>query len=382
MGHLIQQKNNSQNLLMVWTGTDGKRITRSSGTSDRKEAQRLLDIEVGKVALGDVVTRETTGRRACTFDDAVRLYDDDLTKRKCSGRDDLVGKIALHLRPVFGTPGTRKLADITTARVEAYDKARRDAGAKRETINSELRVLRRLFMIAVERKRYRGDVPLITIPDAKNARTGFFERAQYDALQQQLSHWLRGPVTLAYFTGWRFASEVCSLRWSEVDLTAGVLRLDNSKNGEGRVFPFTPIAELDDALHAADVQRQRLQRDGVIVSHVFHRNGEPLVLPPRGSSRTGETTKWVRTDWAESCKRAGVVGRIPHDMRRTAVRDLMRAGVPLKTAMKLTGHKSMSVFLRYQIVDENDLTAAVTQLAARHALTQQQLRRTRTKRAA
>jgi hypothetical protein len=65
-------------------------------------------------------------------------------------------------------------------------------------------------------------------------------------------------------------------------------------------------------------------------------------------------------------EKAALAGRIPHDFRRTAVRNLVRAGISEQTAMKLTGHKTRSVFDRYAIVDEPDLLEAGSKLAALH----------------
>ncbi len=120
-----------------------------------------------------------------------------------------------------------------------------------------------------------------------------------------------------------------------------------TKNDEGRVFPFTQ--ELRGLLMQQKEETERLQRQkDMLIPWVFHREGK----------KVGD----FRKSWETACKKAGVPGRIPHDFRRTAVRNLVRAGVPERVAMQMTGHKTRSVFERYNIVSEGDLDAAAKRL--------------------
>ena len=85
---------------------------------------------------------------------------------------------------------------------------------------------------------------------------------------------------------------------------------------------------------------------------MFHRNGVPI-------------TAFTKA-WRTACLKAGCPGRIPHDLRRTAIRNLVRAGVPDRVAMHMSGHKTRSVFERYNIVSETDFADAVLRLDERH----------------
>jgi integrase len=151
---------------------------------------------------------------------------------------------------------------------------------------------------------------------------------------------------------------VLPLEWRSVDLQSGEVRLDagTTKNGEGRVFPLTDdLRRLLDVQHAEHV---RLKMAGQIEPWVFFR----MVAETRGGPKQPKPILAFSKSWKAACLAAGCPGRIPHDLRRTAVRNMVRRGVPERVAMQLTGHKTRSVFERYNIVSDGDLRTAATQL--------------------
>jgi integrase len=229
--------------------------------------------------------------------------------------------------------GTRQ---VGPADVRAYVATRLEEGASSGTINRELAALRRAYTLGVDGQKIQR-APKIKALDENNVRTGFFEREQLEAVRRHLREPLRPVVTFAYITGWRVPSEVLPLTWRQVDSKAGTIRLEpgTTKNDEARMFVMTP--ELRSVLEAHRNATETLQRKtGRIIPNVFHRRGKPI--------------RDFRGAWSKACEAAGIPGRIPHDFRRTTVRNLERAGVPRSVAMKMVGHKTEAVYRRYAIV--------------------------------
>ncbi len=165
-------------------------------------------------------------------------------------------------------------------------------------------------------------------------------------------------IATAYITGWRIHDEILTRRWHHVDFQSGWLRMEpgETKNRDGRMFPLTPeLREILEHQRARTVALQ--QATGQILPWIFHRDGKPI--------------KSFRRAWLTACKRAGVPGRIPHDFRRTAARNLERAGVPRSTAMKMIGHKTESIYRRYAIVDEAMLREGAEKLSVLHGAERQ-----------
>jgi integrase len=182
---------------------------------------------------------------------------------------------------------------------------------------------------------------------------------EFRTVIEHLPDYLKDFALFAYLTGWR-KGETASLRWEDVDGDVIRLRSEHSKNREGRTVPLVgELAELIERRKAA----RRVEKNGTVMlsEFVFHRDGKPI-----GS----------RKAWATACKFANVPGRLFHDLRRCAVRNMVRAGVPTDVARSISGHKTASIFSRYNIVAEDQKRDALerTQSYLREAIEQRRQR--------
>lgn len=189
-------------------------------------------------------------------------------------------------------------------------------------------------------------------------RSGFFDRQQIEAVLARLPKPLRPVVEFAYITGWRLHSEILPLEWRQVDFHVGEVKLEagRTKNGEPRTFPMT--ADLRKLLKARQAEHERLKRQGRITPLVFFR----LVAKGRGGVKQPKQIRAFGKARKAACLAAGCPGRIPHDLRRSAVRNFVRAGLSEHVAMKLSGHLTPSVFRRYDIVSAADMREAAGKL--------------------
>ena len=317
----------------------------AAGTEKHELPETRLK-RIGCMAAGPTLITAQPAR--LTFRAAARDVLDDYRINRKRSLVDVQRHLRLHLEPFFGR---RRMAAITTADVRRYVGRRQDEGAKNATINRELSVLKRAFTLAIAAGTLpsRPHIPLLR---EDNVRRGFFEAGEFESVRRRLPPDLADFVSFLYTTGWRWRSEAARLCWANVAFDAGEVRLEpgTTKTGEGRIFPFT--AELRALLERRRaVTRDREHELGRIVPHVFTRaHGEPL-----GSFNKA---------WATACRAAGVPGRVLHDFRRTAVRNLVRAGVPERVAMQMVGWKSRQMLDRYHIVSTADLIEAARKLDA------------------
>jgi integrase len=326
---------------------NGQREEESAHSDKYAEAENLLKQREGDIAKGIPLSAKIGRLRfEAAADDMLNDYQIN-GKRSHKNLKNTI--IAGALEPWFRG---RRMASLTTADVRAYVADRLEHGYANATINRELSALKRMFTLAMQAGKLlqKPHIPMLV---ERNVRKGFFERAQFEAVCHRLPPTYQGLVTLAYYTGWRVNSELLPLEWHQIDRDAGVIRLDpgTTKNDRGRTFKYGEIDELVAAVEGLWARHEALAARGILTPLVFCRRKGQRIL-----------TFWKR--WTTACEAAGCPGRIPHDFRRTAVRNLNRAGVTETVAMKITGHKTRSVFDRYDITSEEDLAEASRKLQA------------------
>jgi len=204
-----------------------------------------------------------------------------------------------------------------------------------------------MFTLAMRAERLPSK-PYIPLLREDNVRKGFFEAEAFLTVLRHLPVHLKPMVMFAYITGWR-KEEILSLTWRQVNFEAETVRLEpgTTKNREGRTIVLTQ------ELHA-------LLRDQRAKTLALERQQRRIL--PWVSHRNGERIKDFRAGWHNACGRAGQPDRLFHDLRRTAVRNMIRASIPERVAMQISGHKTRAVFDRYNIVSEGDLREAARKL--------------------
>jgi len=243
-----------------------------------------------------------------------------------------------------GTFGMDKALAITTDRIETYKAGRlaqgKGKGKARATVNRERSALRRMFSLAVKAGRLSWRPAIAMLDESDNVREGFLEPSEFEAVRKHLPPDVVDAATFAYLTDWR-RGEVLGLEWSRVTLTdeRAVITLPPKKSKSKRPRILVLTGDL-----LALIQ-QRANARIPACAHVFHRAGRPI--------------RDFRIAWNNACDAAGLHGRLFHDMRRSAVRNMIRAHVPEKVAMKVSGHETRSIFDRYNVVSEDDIVAAI-----------------------
>ncbi len=248
----------------------------------------------------------------------------------------------MHLDPAFGKI---KASAITTQTIDRFLEQKQIAGYANATINRWLEALRRAYTLgtsALPPLVYAS--PKIEMLEEDNVREGFLEHEQYLAFRSELPDHQRLILVIGYHLGMR-RGEILKLRWDQVDWKENLIRLEKkqTKEKQARVAPL--YGEL-----RAWLEMAWPTQEGKTTARLSFRG------------RERESTK-LKPLWNKARERAKVPSLLVHDLRRTAVRNMIRPGIPEKQAMRISGHKSRSIFDRYDITDERDIQLAGQKLA-------------------
>ena len=353
---------------IYWLGfyVNGNEGRESTGLRDEAQAEKARQRREKELH-----AHEVTGQQFITQRDRKRMMDELL--------NDVASKLLLegkgspqNLSTIAGAKkafGRYRALSLTSRDVDTFAQTRLDAGYAPASINRVTQMVQQACKLAGL------PCPRITrLDESNNVRTGFFEVGEFRAVLAGLPADLQDFVLFGYMTGWR-KGEISKLRWQDVEHTTIELRAQNAKNGKARSVALDgELAELIERRRAA---RQYKNGNVTMVSEfVFHRQGQPI--------------REFRKAWATACCLAGLGklycrcgevvdadgycgkcdrkwkreylhyrGRIFHDLRRTAVRDMVRAGTPETVAMSVSGHKTRSMFARYNITDDRDQRKAL-----------------------
>jgi len=243
---------------------------------------------------------------------------------------------------------TVRAADFTSRHVDQCILARKRNEASNSTINRELQVLKRALVLATRcdpPKIVR--MPYVRLLPENNVRRGFLDDAQYLRLRNELPDYLRPLFVVAYHLGNRLG-ELRRMRRDQVGFKRNQIRLNpgETKNKRGRVLPMH--GEMS---HWLEMQKAIRDAEFPTCLYVFHHEGNPIVD--------------FRKAWKSATQRADLTGTLFHDLRRSAVRNMREAGIPENVAMEISGHRTRSVFERYNIVSDRDLKAAAEKMQTR-----------------
>jgi len=341
----LYQRGDSQCWWMSYTDSSGKRIRRSSGTTERKEAEALL----AKWRLEAHRERQWGEQPSRTFEDLMvgYLQASAITKRPTGYRRDQ--DATRHLRDAFAG---MELGAITPARIRAYIDGRRKDEVTPATINRELCVLSAAINYA--RREWEWEIPN-AVAGRKlrepEGRVRWITRDQAKRLLEEASggdpqaEHLNDFIRLALHTGCR-KGELLNLDWARVDIAAGLIYLgaEHTKTARRRSVPLNAIAK--DAIMARAKYRAQ------------HCPNSPWVFCHPDGARIGD----VKRSFASACERAEIANFRIHDLRHTCAAWLVSAGVPLAEVRDLLGHTTVRMTERYAHLAPENVRAAVALL--------------------
>lgn len=368
-GSIFFQPGSSIWWYQIWV--NGKRVRGSTGCRTKREADAFVRRKLAEYSVGisSPEAEKVTVKK---------LVEDVLLRNKNNGNRTVVddqSRWKNHLEPFFGH---LRASQVSSDLIDTYigrrklENTRSGTPPENATINRELALLKSAFNHGTEQTPPKVRfVPHFNMLEENNIRTGFLQDDSYIRLSNECAIegiWLAGLFETAYAFSWR-NNELLGLRIRQLDFLARIIDLGKTKNGDQRMLPMTEHLfqvvvrcasgkEPDDFVFTHD--------DGSPVRDFRGAWWNACVRAGVGHFECRECTKTVsERRKCESCnskKKAKYVGLHFHDLRRTGVRNMSRKGVPEKVGMLISGHRTDSVYRRYNIIDMEVLKTATAKI--------------------
>lgn len=342
---MLHKRTDSQFWWVSFTDASGKRTRRSTGTSNRKEAEAIA----AKWRLETFQANQWGKQPSRTFDELILAYLKATEDEKRSAERDKYS--AKHLYQFFTG---HQLEVLKGSDIRAYIVARKSEGAAQGTINRELG----LFSSAINyaRNEWDWDIPnpvmgkRLREPEGrirwltKEQAAQLIKAAETDSRAAHLPDLIR----LAVNTGMR-KGEMLGLEWARVDLRTNLVRLDSehTKAAKRRGVP------LNDEARSAILSRANFRAK--------YCPDSPWVF----SNRKGERIGSVKTSFASACEIAQIKDFTFHDLRHTCAAWLVSAGASLIEVRDLLGHSTIKMTECYSHLAPDNVRVAVSRLDER-----------------
>jgi integrase len=312
----------------------GTQVWESSHSKVKSDAEKLLRRRLAEVTLSD----KPFTRAKITVKDLVTLVLADYNLLKKRSTNIVEYRAEKHVIPLLGSLKAEMFGSV---HVKEYIEARRNQAASDSTINRELSIIRRGFHLGHDHEPpLVSRLPRIPKLEEDNVRQGFLEPNVYRKLRDALPVHLRCLLVVGYYLGLRLGT-LRRMKWEQVDFGSSTIRIPKSQTKQNKAQTVPIYGEMRAWL---EIQYADSVTNWPECPYVFHRGDFPI-----GSHVEG---------WNDACDVAGIPRVLRHDLRRTAVRNMERAGIPRSVAMSITGHKTESTYRRYDIVNEADLKRA------------------------
>lgn len=332
-GRIFQRKDT----LHLWCAyfLRGKEFRESTGETDPQRAQKFLKRRLKEVGADQIGARQFVGpqQERIRIDELCDALAENYRSR---GKDSK--QFISNLLVVRRHFGQERAVSLTADAVARWVNELRSEGYAAATCNRYSQLLSQAFNLAIRNRVLASRPNIERLSETGNARQGFVSRTELDRIVDNLPQYLRDLVLFAFLSSWR-RGEILSLGWSDVDGDTIRLRAEHSKSRKARSLALE--GELADL-----IARRQSQKQGPLV---FHHGGHAITD--------------LRKAWVTACRMAGVPGRLFHDLRRSGVRDMIRAGVAPHVAMTISGHETDSMLKRYAIISDADQRAALRRTA-------------------